>query len=142
MERLNLRYEVARGGDDGIDRQAYRESIGKLPSTREILQSTYGDEAYDRYLYASGRPNRLVVRDVYQGSAAEILGLIPGDVVLAWDNQRVYSSRDLLSIATSGNSGESVPLRIQRGESKLELYMPRGPLGITTKQDSVLPDAE
>ncbi len=140
MERLNLRYEVARDG--GIDRQEYRESIAKLPSTREVLQTTYGDDAYDRYLYASGRPNRLVVRDVYQGSAAEDIGLLPGDMVLSWDNQRVYSSRDLRSIATNGSSGESVLLTIQRNGSQFELYMPRGPLGITTNQTSVNPTSE
>ena len=101
MERLNLRYEMVREG--GIDREEYRESIAKLPSTREILQTTYGDDAYDRYLYASGRTNRLVVRDVYQGSAAAEMGLLPGDIVLAWDNQRVYNSRDLMKIATNGS---------------------------------------
>ncbi|MCZ6619803.1 MAG: PDZ domain-containing protein, partial [Gammaproteobacteria bacterium] len=117
----------------------YRSSIAKLPNTREFLQTTYGDEAYDRYLYAAGRSNRLVVRDVYQGSAAEDVGLLPGDTVLSWDNRRVYSSRDLMTIATDGSSGESVLLTIQRDGARFEVYMPRGPLGITTRQDSVNP---
>lgn len=140
MERLSLRYEMAREG--GINREEYRESIAKLSSTREILQSTYGDDAYDRYLFASGRTNRLVVRDVYQGSAAADIGLLPGDIVLSWDNQRVYSSRDLMNIATNGSSGESVLLTIQRDGSQFELYMPRGPLGITTTQTSVNPGSK
>ncbi len=107
-----------------------------------VLQTTYGDDAYDRYLYASGRSNRLVVRDVYQGSPAEDIGLIPGDTVLSADNQRVYSSRDLMAITTNGSSGEIVLLTIQRDGSQFELYMPRGPLGITTKQASVNPGSE
>lgn len=140
MERLNLRYEMAREGDS--DRQGYRQSIANLPSTREFLQANYGDDAYDRYLYASGRSNRVVVRDVYRGSAADEIGLLPGDMVLAFDHRPVYSARDLMAIATNGNSGESIALTILRNGSQFELYLPRGPLGITTRQTSVKPGTE
>jgi len=140
MERLNLRYEMAREG--GSNRQDYRKSLANLPSTREFLQANYGDDAYDRYLYASGRSNRVVVRDIFRGSAADEIGLLPGDMVLTFDNQPVYSARDLMAIATNGNSGESIALTILRDGSQFELYLPRGPLGITTRQTSVKPGTE
>ena len=139
MERLNLRYELA--GED-IDRREYRESLTNLPSTRELLQNTYGDDAYDRYLYATGRSNRLVVNEVYKGSPAENIGLLPGDMVISWDNQRVYSSRDLMSIATNNKSNDSVRLRIERDGSQFELYIPWGPLGITSRRARVDPSGE
>ena len=128
MERLNLQYQAVRDGWMGTDR--YREALSALPDLREIVTTEFGDDAYDRYLYATGRPNRLVVRDVLKDSPATSAGLQPGDRVLAMDNQRIYSTRDLMSIASAGSEGETVPLVVERGDAVFEVYVPRGPLGI------------
>lgn len=128
MERLNTQYQAAREG--WLDTDQYREALDALPDIRETISADYGDDAYDRYLYASGRPNRLVVRDVLQDSPAGAAGLQTGDQVLAMADQRIYSTRDLMSVASSGSEGETVPLVVQRGEVIFELYVPRGPLGI------------
>jgi hypothetical protein len=128
MDRLNLQYQAAREG--WMDTEQYREARAGLPDVREVVTSQYGHDAYDRYLYASGRPNRLVVRDVLQNSPAGAAGLQPGDRVLAMADQRIYSTRDLINIASSGSEGESVPLVVERDDAVFELYVPRGPLGI------------
>lgn len=132
LERLNLRYQAAREG--WLDTPEYRERMGELPDTRAVLESEYGQDAYDRYLYASGRPNRVVVGDVYQGSPAADIGLQPGDMLIELDGQRVYRTDDLLSIAANGSDGASVPLVVQRDGSYVQLYVPRGPLGITARR--------
>jgi hypothetical protein len=128
MERLNVQYQAAREG--WIDTDQYREALSSLPDVREIVTTEYGDDAYDRYLYAAGRPNRLVVRDVFQDSPASAAGLQPGDTVLAMADERIYSTRDLMNVASSGSAGETVPLVVERGDAVFELYVPRGPLGI------------
>jgi C-terminal processing protease CtpA/Prc len=128
MERLNTQYQAAREG--WLDTDQYREALDALPDIRETISAEYGDDAYDRYLYASGRPNRLVVRDVLQDSPAGAAGLQTGDQVLAMADQRIYSTRDLMSVASSGSEGETVPLVVQRGDVTFEIYVPRGPLGI------------
>ncbi|MDH3643440.1 MAG: PDZ domain-containing protein, partial [Gammaproteobacteria bacterium] len=128
MQRLNTQYQAAREG--WMDTDRYREAMSALPDVREELTASYGDDAYDRYLYASGRPNRLVVRDVLQDSPAGAAGLQAGDTVLAMADERIYSTRDLMAVASSGSEGETVPLVVQRGDVTFELYVPRGPLGI------------
>ena len=128
MQRLNMQYQATREG--WIDTEQYRQALGDLPDVREIVTSEYGDDAYDRYLYASGRPNRLVVRDVLLDSPAGVAGLQPGDRVLAMADERIYSTRDLMNIASTGRAGETVSLVVERGDTIFELYVPRGPLGI------------
>jgi hypothetical protein len=128
MERLNVQYQAAREG--WLDTEQYREALADLPDVRKVLTTQYGDDAYDRYLYASGRPNRLIVQDVLQDSPAGAAGLQPGDRVLALADDRIYSTRDLMNIASSGREGETVPLVVERGDAIFELYVPRGPLGI------------
>ena len=140
LERLNLRYQAAREG--WLDTPEYAETMSELPDTREVLQNQYGAAAYDRYLYASGRSNRLVVGDVYQGSVAADAGLQPGDMVMEMADQRVYNTRDLMSIATQGSAGTTVPLVVQRGGALVQLYVPRGPLGIRARRGFENPGPE
>jgi hypothetical protein len=128
MERLNMQYQATREG--WIDTDRYRDALTDLPDVREVVTNEYGDDAYDRYLYAAGRPNRLVVQDVFQDSPAGAAGLQPGDRVIAMADERIYSTRDLMNVASSGREGETVPLVVERGEAVFELYVPRGPLGI------------
>jgi S1-C subfamily serine protease len=106
LDRLRLRYETARNGDLGSTK--YREALAEIPNPREFVQEQYGDDAYDSYLYASGRPNRVIVTDVLQESPAHQIGLQAGDVLISLDDQRIYSSRDIMSIASA--SAGSVPL--------------------------------
>jgi hypothetical protein len=43
----------------------------------------------DRYLYASGQPNRVAVTDVLQESLAQQISLHSGDVLMSLDDQRI-----------------------------------------------------
>lgn len=132
LNRLNLEYQATREG--WRESPEYRERMAELPSIRDSISQQHGEEAYDRYLYASGRPNRIVVSDIYTSSAAEGAGLRPGDKVIAMANSRVYSVADLRSIATSGTEGELIPVTIERQGSQFEVFMPRGPLGVRTER--------
>ena len=78
------------------------------------------------------RPNRVVVQDVMENSPAAIAGLRPGDTLVSAANRRIHSTRDLLQAANSGPVDEA--LRVRRGNSTLDVYVPRGPLGVRTSR--------
>jgi hypothetical protein len=137
MERLDLQYRAQREG--WLRTTEYREALSEMGNMKDKLIEDFGDSAYDRYLYASGRPNRLVVRDVYSDSPAASASLQPGDRVVEMDGERVYGEQDLRRIATRGSDGQIVPVTIERGDSRFEVYVPRGPLGIRTTRQSVPP---
>ena len=130
LDRLNLRYEAARDGT--LDSDEYREARADIPDAREFVQEEYGDDAYDRYLYATGQSNRVIVTDVLQESLAQQIGLQAGDVLVALDDQRIYSSREIMPIA-SATTG-SVPLTIRRDGQILQYYVESGPLGIRSQR--------
>ncbi len=132
LNRLNMEYQATREG--WRESTEYRERMAELPSIRDNISREHGEDAYDRYLYASGRPNRIVVRDIYTSSAAEDAGLQAGDKVIAMANSRVYSISDLRSIATSGPEGEMVPVTVERQGSQFEVFIPRGPLGVRSER--------
>lgn len=129
LDRLYLRDQAAREGWLGTPR-FYRESreiAESLSGVREEL----GDAFYDWALYASGRPNRVVVSEVMQGSAAAAAGLAPGDVVVRYGESPIFASGELRSRTTTGIPGETTPVEVLREGETLRVYMPRGPLGVT-----------
>ncbi|MCR9279806.1 MAG: PDZ domain-containing protein [Pseudomonadaceae bacterium] len=137
--RLQLRYEALR---EGWNPGQLREAAASLPSIRDSLTQDYGEDAFDRYLYATGQPNRVVVRSTLQGSPAEIAGIRNGDTLYAVDDTRVYANSDLLRIAASGDAGEQIPVTVLRDGERLNLYVPRGPLGLTSRRGFSDPDQE
>jgi len=128
MQRLELQYQARREGWTRTGQ--FADAVRELPNLRDVLTESYGSDAYDRYLYASGMPNRVVVDDVFRESPAAAVGLRPGDRVIALAGERVYSQRDLGRIATDGSAGELIPAVVERDGARFEVYMPRGPLGI------------
>ncbi|MEE8301512.1 MAG: PDZ domain-containing protein [Candidatus Tectomicrobia bacterium] len=130
LNRLNLEYQATREG--WRESPEYRERMRELPSVRDVISTEHGEDAYDRYLYASGRSNRVIVTDVYTSSAAAGAGLQAGDKVIAMADTKIYSARDLRSIATSGSEGELVPVTVERQGVRFEVFLPRGPLGVRT----------
>ena len=128
MEQLYLRDRAAREGWNLGDRLG--EELTALAEREEALAEEYGDEAYDWVLYATGRPNRVTVRDVFAESPAANAGLAEGDVLVRYDDRRVRSSLELRSATTEGIAGEWVDLEILRAGKRERLRLPRGPLGI------------
>jgi S1-C subfamily serine protease len=92
-------------------------------------------------LYATGKPNRAVVRDTLSRSAAREAGVEPGDVVWRYDGNLVLHPRDLQRATASGVEGELVPVDVIRGGERVRLYVRRGPLGALLERKKVSPDA-
>ena len=115
-----------------INTPRYVEEARSLQSGPAAARGYLGDEAYDRYLFASGLPNRVQVNNVIATSAAERAGLQRGDVVLSYGGEPVFSSQQLVEMRSGGEPGTTVTMKILRGGEAMEVTMPRGPIGINT----------
>jgi hypothetical protein len=128
LARLDLRDEAAREGWLGTAR--YREELRSLNEQRTAIADEIGPDAYDRYLYETGQPNRVAVDSVLPGSVADETGLQPGDVIERYGDLKVLSFDDLRGATSSGERGELVPVSVVRGGERIEVWLPRGPIGI------------
>jgi hypothetical protein len=136
LQQLYLRDQAIR---EGWDRQKYREQFQVLNDEEDSLKDRLGDAAYDAYLYASGQSNRVAVSSVLATAPAGAAGILAGDHILRYDNQRIYSGLELRQATTGGNASDSVPVEIERDGEVLEFYVIRGPLGIRMNSVSVAP---
>lgn len=137
LEQLALRDQAIREGWMGTDQ--YREEMARINADARSLREEIGDEDYDRYLYATGEDNRVAVGAVIPGSAAEIAGLQSGDVIESYADERLFEFAELRSKTTEGEYGESVAVRVRRGNSVIETWVPRGPLGVTLDSARLMP---
>ena len=137
LERLELQDQAMREGWYRTDR--YFEDLTGLNSETVDLRAEIGEQAYDEYLYQTGEFNRVQVTSVIQGSAAELSGLQPGDIVETYGNETVYGYSDLRSATANGERDEPVPVLIRRGDTFIETEIPRGPMGVRVEALTVPP---
>lgn len=122
MQALEEEYRAARAGEEPATRG------GRFAD--ETLRAELGDQDYELYLSAIGRPTRIAVRSVLASSPAEQAGLAPGDQVVGYDGRRVFDTFDLNRLTLEGRAGEIVALDVVRDGQQIQLYVPRGPIGI------------
>lgn len=122
MQALQEEYRAARDGEE-FDSRA-------MLSGDDALRAELGDSDYERYRKAIGRPTSVGVRNVLASSPAEHAGLLPGDEVIAYGGERVFDVEDLNRLTFEGEPGETVALDVMREGQQIQLYVPRGPIGI------------
>ena len=127
--------------------QAGREGWEKLPSGRQALgelerelREELGEPRYDQFLFALGRNNRVVVHDVLSRSPAADAGFRERDVVLRYDDARIYSPQQLRKATRGGRAGELIPVELWRKGERIRVFVPRGPLGVTLETDRRTPE--
>lgn len=123
MQALQAQYDAAREGE--------RFDPRSLAGAGSTLRSELGDADYERYLEATGRPTSVRVDNVLASSPAQQAGLMPGDEVVAYSGERVFSNADLNRLILEGNPGEPVTVDVLRDGQTMQLVIPRGPLGIS-----------
>lgn len=138
LAELELRDEAARGGWQDSDE--FTQRLEQLEAEAPDLREELGDEAYDRYLFANGSTNRVVIGSVINGSAANVAGLQVGDTVLSYAGQRLFNIPELQSATRAGVRGESVQVTLQRDGETLNMSVTRGPLGVTLTRDQQDPN--
>jgi len=128
LDRLYVRDLAAREG--WLDTPRFREEDLAVGDVARRAREEMGDEFYDWMLYTSGHPNRVRIGDVLDGSAAAAAGMRPGDLVLSYDEQRIFSPGELRDFTTSGTAGDTTALSLLRNGREVQVVVPRGPLGI------------
>lgn len=118
----------------------YDEEMADLPNGTDVIRSELGDDAYAKYLFASGRPNRIAVGSVIRTSPAERAGLQPGDIILTYAGEQVFSSQELTDLRSSGELGTPVAVGIIRDGQAMLVSMPRGPMGVQLQPIMFDPD--
>lgn len=136
LARLYLRDQASREG--WLRSERFAEAMAELPGNRAALRQSMDDATYSRYLYATGQPNHIRVTSVIEGSPAETAGLENGDVILRYDGERLYSGRALREASRSGTAGRTVSLEVIRDGNRMQMFMPRGPLGVSISAGSGL----
>lgn len=113
-----------------LESAAYQQGWGNDPTLdeqrltlRHSLQDYLGPEAYLAGLYATGRPNRLVVTRVTAGTDAALQGLQRGDVLLSVDGYRLFDKVDFAAMTGSLTPGSPVQLEILRDGQSLRLLV-------------------
>lgn len=134
---LRAQWSTAEMAKQHVSDQAAREGWAESHRHHEALRAVDNelraelDEfQYDWYLYAVGRPNRVEVSRVIEGSPAAEAGLRAGDQILRYDGLRVFTSFELRDSISWGEPGETVPVDILRDGEERQFLLPREPLGI------------
>jgi hypothetical protein len=124
MSALEAEYEARRSGD-AFNPWDWAQTY------QSRLRDNLGDADYEKYLTAQGNRASITVREVIGSSPANRAGLRPGDQILSYDGKRVFGMNELKSMAFAGDPGEDVIVDIERNGQRMQLVLPRGPLGIT-----------
>ena len=124
LEALYAQYDAVRTGEP----QNFRDRVNSQDQLRDEL----GDASYERYLDATGQSTSVNIRQVMSGSAGQTAGLQAGDQVIAYGGDRVFNTGDLNQLTLQGSPGESVVVDILRDGQPMQIYIPRGPIGITS----------
>jgi membrane-associated protease RseP (regulator of RpoE activity) len=128
LKRLELQDRATREGY--LNTQQYFDELEAINRNDFSLREELGDQRYDEYLYDSKQNNRIRISSVMLGSAAEQAGIQSGDVVLSYDNVRMFTWQELKDATSQGQLGEYVSISIYRDGQIFSFTVPRGPLGI------------
>lgn len=127
LKKLELQDRATRG--DYLNTQRYYDELDDINRQDINLREELGDELYDEYLYNSKQNNRIRITAIMLGSAAEQAGIKKDDIVLSYDNKRVFTWDELKAKTTEGQLGEYVAISIYRNGEIFSFSIPRGPLG-------------
>lgn len=128
LKKLELHDRAKRDGYLGTQR--YSDELETIDQQEVDLREELGDDRYDEYLFDSKQNNRIKIVSVMLGSAAELVGIQKNDVVLSYDNVRMFNWQELKNATSEGQLGEYVSLDIYRDGALYSFSVPRGPLGM------------
>ena len=124
MEMLRARYDAMRGNAEQV-------FVGQGFSQSNELRAELGDADYERFLAANGRSTSVGIGSVIPNSPAQVAGLQPGDEIVRYDGERVFSMMDMAGRIMQGEKEGNVVVDILRDGAPMQLVLPRGPLGVS-----------
>ena len=128
LKRLEVQDRATR--ENYLNTQQYFDELEDINQQDISLRDELGDHQYDEYLYNSKQNNRIRIASVMLESAAEQAGILSGDIVLSYDNKRVFTWQELKEATAEGVLGEYVSISIYRNGEIYSISVPRGPLGV------------
>ena len=120
---MQATWEAQRNGET-VDRFA------AMNNPQTILRNEIGDDAYARYLEAQGQPTAITITQVMDSSPGSSAGLQKGDELVSYNGERVFNVVELRNQTMQGEPGEDVIIEIVRDGNRMQLTVPRGPIGI------------
>lgn len=124
FKSMQLAWEAQREG-------APPDQLAASNDPQALLRADLGDADYERFLAAQGQPTSIQVTRVLNGSPGGEAGLQPGDQIVSYDGERVFNVNDMRELTLRGAAGEDVVIEIDRDGVRMQLSVPRGPVGIT-----------
>ena len=119
--------------------KALRDMGYKGKATPHGFRASFSSMAYESNKFPSEviekalaheQRNRVRAVSVMMGSPAEMAGMKDGDMILSYDNRRMFNWNELQAATSLGERGEYVNVTVLRNGQQLNLWIPRGPLGI------------
>lgn len=123
-QAMQLAWEAQREG-------APLDQLAALSDPQSLLRADLGDTDYERFLEAQGQPTSVQITRVLNGSPGSQAGLQPGDQIVSYDGERVFTVNDMRDLTLQGAAGEDIVIEIDREGVRMQLNVPRGPVGIT-----------
>ena len=128
LKKLELNDRARR--EDYLGTKRYNDELETILLQDVDLRDELGDDLYDKYLFNSKQHNRIRIVSVMLGSAAEEAGIQKEDVVLSYDDKRMFTWRELKDATSEGQLGDYVSIDIYRDGQVYSFSVPRGPLGM------------
>ncbi len=128
IKRLELSDRATR--ENYMNTQRYFDELASIDESDINLREELGDDQYDEYLYKSKQSNRIRIISVMLGSAAERAGLEKNDIILSYDDKRMFTWPELKQATAEGELGDYTSINISRNGEVYSYSVPRGTLGI------------
>ena len=138
MKILQLRDRASREGY--LNTARYSRELQELRDQDVSLRDEIGDDYYDSYLFTNRQSNRVKVASVMMGSPAEESGMMDGDLILSYDNRKIFNWNELQDATSRGQRDEYVNVTVLRNGQLVNLWVPRGPLGIRLGSARIKPE--
>jgi hypothetical protein len=135
MRSIELSHRATREGWFRTPR--YWTEVARLEAA---VRGEVGDADFDLMLWATGRPNRIVIADLLPDAPGRRAGLQPGDVVVRYGGTAIFRGDDLRAAAAAGNPSDWVEVEVLRNGEPVRLDVPGGPIGATLNPTRVRPE--
>ena len=137
MARLQADFELRNSTAEA--REEARAVRSAIPRDRKAIRDEFGDDTYDRFLFATGRPNRVTVNSVLRESSAVLAGVQAGDHLRKLDGNPLFSVGDLTRQVRATATDRNYALELERDGQIIEVWVPGGPIGVRVSGTSEPP---
>lgn len=130
-QESEAQFKAMQAAHDAQRRGESLDPLSTMNGPQSILRAELGDDAYARYLEVQGQPTAIQITQVLDGSPGRQAGLQPGDQMVSYNGERVFSVAELRELTMQGTPGEDVVVEIDRNGVRMQLNLQRGPVGVT-----------